>query len=162
MLTQERLKELYTFDQDTGHFRYLSKSRTRRRGVGAVAGSLSKQMGYVLVGVDGPQYLAHRLAWLYMTGAWPDAEVDHIDGNRANNAWSNLRLASRSQNIANSGLRVTNTTGFKGVFKARKKFNAKITVNYKSVNLGNFDTKEEASAAYKRAAQAAFGEFARV
>jgi hypothetical protein len=119
-------------------------------------------MGYVLVGVDGPQYLAHRLAWLYMTGAWPDAEVDHIDGNRANNAWSNLRLASRSQNIANSGLRVTNTTGFKGVFKARKKFNAKITVNYKSVNLGNFDTKEEASAAYKRAAQAAFGEFARV
>ena len=91
MLTQERLKELYTFDQDTGHFRYLSKSRTRRRGVGAVAGSLSKQMGYVLVGVDGPQYLAHRLAWLYMTGAWPDAEVDHIDGDHTNNDSGNLQ-----------------------------------------------------------------------
>lgn len=87
MLTVERLRELLDYDPETGVFRWKEPRRKCR--VGEVAGSLRKD-GYVKIQVDGRFYQAHRLAWLCVYGVWPSA-IDHIDGNRANNAIANLR-----------------------------------------------------------------------
>jgi hypothetical protein len=107
-------------------------------------------------------YHAHRLAWLYMTGAWPTGgEVDHIDTDRGNNVWTNLRDSTRRQNGSNVDIRSNNTSGFKGVSRCRAKWTAHITVNYQAMHLGVFDTKEEAHAAYVEAAKRLHGEFAR-
>lgn len=94
--------------------------------------------------------------------AQPGQIVDHIDGDTLNNRRSNLRLASYSQNGANSTKRRANTSGYKGVTwdKHRKKWMAAIRVNYKRMYLGRFNTKEEAAKAYNDAAKLHFGEFA--
>jgi hypothetical protein len=112
--------------------------------------------------LDGQKYRAHHLAWLYMTGEWC-RELDHRDCNRSNNAFSNLRAASRSQNGANSLRPRRNTSGFKGVFwhEEAQKWRAMIRKDYKLKHLGMFGTKEDAAAAYARAAQTYFGAFAR-
>lgn len=96
-------------------------------------------------------------------GCLPE-QVDHIDGDRSNNVLSNLREANNAQNNRNTGLRSTNTTGFKGVSynKFNRNFNAKITVNYKSIHLGCFQTAEAAHEAYKQAAMRLHGDFARI
>jgi hypothetical protein len=97
-------------------------------------------------------------------GEWPPLQLDHVNGNPVDNRFANLRLASASQNSANARRPVTNTSGFKGVHlnpTSTQKWRAKITVNKVQVYLGYFDTKEEAGAAYMRAAQEHFGEFAR-
>lgn len=91
----------------------------------------------------------------------PTERVDHKDLNPMNNQRSNLRLATNSQNVANTGLRSTNKSGKKGAFLCRGKYHAQITVNYKRFHLGVFDTVEEAHAAYLKAAVKHFGEFAR-
>lgn len=160
MVTQEELKQRYVYDPETGHFFYAT-NRTRKRGVGALAGSRSKQHGYVLIGVRGRQYLAHRLAWLWMTGEFPSCDIDHADCDRSNNSWNNLRLATRSENMANSGARKNNSTGFKGVYRARSRYESRIQIMGQNVYLGRFDTKQEAADAYMKAAQKSFGQFAR-
>jgi hypothetical protein len=129
---------------------------------GRVAGGINHE-GYVRMRVDGRKYLAHRLAWLYMTGNWPVGEIDHIDRNRSNNKFSNLREASDAQNRANS--KASNSLGVKGVYftknnKARP-YAASITVGKAHKHLGYYNTIDDASAAYKRAACEHFGEFAR-
>lgn len=97
-----------------------------------------------------------------MTSEWPPdgMEVDHIDCDPTNDKWSNLRLATRAQNCANSTAR-KNSTGFKGVQARGKKWVAGIKIDGKRVYLGRFDTPEDAHAAYCRAASAHQGEFAR-
>jgi len=107
-------------------------------------------------------YAAHRLAWFYETGEWPSDEIDHKNRGRDDNWFENLREATRSQNVANTALRSTNTSGFKGVSfdRSRGRFLSKIKVNYRTINLGRFDAPEEAHAAYLAAAQKHFGEFA--
>lgn len=99
-----------------------------------------------------------------MTGEWPDKRMDHRDLDRSNNRWSNLRLASNTENGANRAKGKNNTSGHKGVSwcKNRQKWQAGIKINYRRKALGRFDTKEEAAAAYAVAAQELFGEFARV
>jgi len=159
-LTPERLRELLDYKSETGEFRWKITRSTGE--VGAVAGCLRKN-SYRLIGIDQRVYLAHRLAWLYVTGQWPVADIDHIDGQRDNNAFHNLREATRTQNNANSRLPVTNKSGLKGASWDRwtQKWVARIQVAGKGLNLGRFDTAEAAHAAYVAAAEKYFGTFAR-
>jgi hypothetical protein len=102
----------------------------------------------VQIGVGAKVYYAHRLAWLYMTGEWPTS-VDHIDGDKANNAWSNLRHAEPKEQNQNMAMRSDNTTGFKGVFRTHTgKFAAQIHKDGKCHCLGSYVSPDEAYSAY--------------
>jgi hypothetical protein len=98
MLSQERLQELLKYDPDTGIFHWIPKPRSFRRNYKAGGRMLN---GYITIGIDRKHYLAHRLAFLYMEGTFPNGFVDHIDTDRANNRWNNLRKASPSENNCN-------------------------------------------------------------
>ena len=89
MITQERLKQLYRYEPDTGRFiRIYSKQRPDT--IGRIAGAPHGN-GYLEITIDGRTYYAHRLAWLYMTGAWPKGQIDHKNCIRYDNKWENLR-----------------------------------------------------------------------
>jgi hypothetical protein len=119
--------------------------------------------GYRRGGVMGRYYLAHRVIWAMQTGSWPEHTIDHIDGNKLNNSWSNLRHATHSENCRNKGMLPNNTTGFKGVgwHKRDQKWFARIYVHKKCLYIGYFPTAEEAYAAYCAHAQKLHGSFAR-
>lgn len=161
-LTVERLREVVHYNPGTGFFTWLISRRVVR--AGARAGSVHKKTQYLRIKIDGVDHLAHRLAWLYMTGQWPPDQIDHRDLVRSHNWWSNLRLANNSQNNANSRLPSCSTSGFKGVTwsRHRKKWQAQITFQGRNQYLGGFDTPEAAHAAYAAAAIKHHGEFARL
>lgn len=160
MLTAERLRALVSYDQSTGVFiRLLTRAANAQSG--SVAG-WSRADGRRRILIEGRYYYAHRLAWLYMTGEWPTAQIDHINGDPADNRFINLREATRTQNCANIGLPRHNTSGLKGTTAVKGRWQAQIQVGGKKIYLGKYATKEEAHAAYLSAAKTAFGEFARV
>jgi len=98
-----------------------------------------------------------------MTGGWPKARIDHRDLDRKNNKWSNLREADDSKNRANTRARPDNKLNIKGVgLHVCGKYQARIFKDNKFCHLGLFDTAQEASAAYAKAAEEVFGEFARI
>jgi len=160
-LTRARLRELLRYDPETGEFRWLKDSRMVR--AGDLAGCLDREHYWVIC-IDYRNYPAHQLAWLHVTGRWGRPMIDHRDGNPANNRWSNLRVATSSQNNANRCRPRHNTSGFKGVhFNAqRRKWAATICKDWRTIYLGLFLTPEAAHAAYVAAARKLFGEFARV
>jgi hypothetical protein len=130
--------------------------------IGMTAG-FSSRKGYRKIKLHGGCFAAHRLAWIYMTGDDPGSRyVDHWNGKTDDNRWSNLRLASHGQNKANSRLHRNNTTGLKGVspVTGSPRWQARIRKDRKLIYLGVYATKEEAHAAYKKAAKEHFGEFA--
>jgi hypothetical protein len=98
-----------------------------------------------------------------MTGAWPPAEIDHVNAHALDNRWANLRSATRTQNNRNTRIRKNNTSGYKGAsWDARRQtWVAQITANRRNHRLGDFSTAEAAHAAYCRAAERLHGEFAR-
>ena len=163
-LTQERLRELLDYDPATGDFHWRIKTGNRR------AGTLARTTdadGYQIISIQGKKLRAHRLAYLYMNGQFPDRGMDHINANKLDNSWSNLRLASAQGNQANKPLMRNNTTGHKGVFRCSKfkrtgRWRAQIVVNGVARHIGQYATKEAAAEAYARAAELHFGEFARV
>lgn len=162
-LTLERLKQVYIYDPDTGDFFRLEETNSHKgkAKVGDRAGSKSGGK-YLRIGIDGRVYLAHRLAWFYMTGEWPENGVDHIDLEPLHNWWSNLRAATQSQNAANTRRRRDNTSGFKGVCKtASDTWQAVIWVKGKKHCIGTYQTPHEAFEAYKKAAETHFGSFSR-
>ena len=129
--------------------------------IGDVVGS-DNGSGYLTVMLDERKCYLHRLAWLYMTGEWPTDEIDHVDQDRSNNAWANLRAASRRENSCNLPVRSDNTTGFKGVSldPRRGKWAAYINSGGRRYSLGYHASPEEAAAAYDHAAISKFGKFA--
>jgi hypothetical protein len=157
-LTQERARELVAYDPETGLFRWT----VGRVGcsAGAVAGSACTN-GYRRIKLDRREYLAHRLAWFWMTGAWPSREIDHANGDKSDNSWRNLREATRSQNKANTRARSDSASGVKGVRWHRGKWRASIEVDGRAINLGRFDDMADAAAAYDTAELQRFGQFAR-
>lgn len=159
-LTQARLRDFLAYDPMTGVFTW--RVRRANKKAGDVAGCQNR-IGYWVIRVDDKLYTAHRLAWLYMTGGWPGREVDHIDRDRSNNRWKNLRAASRQQNAANRPRQANNSSGFKGVCFQRgaNKYRARIQAYGKKQSLGLFDTAEDAHAAYQLAAKRLLGEFAK-
>lgn len=161
MITINRIKELLLYESETGVFRW--KEMRGGSPHGSIAGSI-KWNGYHSIMVDEKNYMAHRLAWLYVYDEWSTIDIDHIDGNRSNNKIENLRLASRSQNNINSGPPKNNTSGIRGVYWHKKagKFTASIGVNGKSLYLGLFSSREEALSARLSAEIKYYGEYARV
>lgn len=152
MLDQQRLKELLRYEPDTGRFFWLRGPGFRRDLDGAEAGCSSGDRIQIMI--DGKNYRPHRLAWLYMTGALPegDLEIDHRDGDQHNNRWTNLRKVTRQVNQQN--LRKAHrdsATGLLGVTKRDGRFMAVIYADRKRHFLGTFASPEAAHAAYVQA-----------
>lgn len=145
----EALRGLLDYDPDTGIFAWRVARNSFGGGVkpGDFAGSMTDQ-GYVQIIVDQRRYRAHRLAWLFMTGSFPPDghEIDHINGIRSDNRRNNLRLATRSENNMNAGLRTNNRSGHRGVswVGTRKQWTARITIGGRVRCLGNFDHIDDA------------------
>jgi hypothetical protein len=149
MLTQSELKARLHYDPRTGLFLRLLCSG-RRKPAGNVNGD-----GYVHIRVGGKTHKAHRLAWLYMTGEWPDDMIDHKNGARADNKFDNLRQADRAINSQNlRAARRDNTLGVLGVSRYGRRFIARIMRDGRQDYIGAFATAEEAHAAYVLAKRA--------
>lgn len=150
-ITADRVRELLHYDPATGEFSW----RAPRRGVRPGKTGNVRPDGYVRIGIDGVAYLAHRLAWLYVTGEWPAVEVDHIDGNPNNNKFANLRDVPADTNMQNmrKATRGNRSSGLLGVsYHARDRlWRARIYVDGRDRVLGYFKTKEAAHAVYLEA-----------
>jgi hypothetical protein len=129
------LKETLFYHRKTGQFKW----RVKRSGVriGDFAGCIRKDK-YVLIRIDNKLHLAHRLAWFYVYGKWPKKNLDHIDGNPANNRIENLREVNPSENQKNMKLNSSSKTGIMGVIwnKQANKWAASITIKYKTIHIG--------------------------
>ena len=157
MLTQERLKEVLRYDPDSGDF-FWRVSTSNRMPVGSKAGKRDRR-GYLIIGVDGTQYYAHRLAWFYVYGEFPPY-LDHVNQDKSDNRISNLREATKIDNGGNSKARKSRS-GLKGAHwhRGAGRWSSIVHYNGNHVYLGLFDTPEEAHAAYCKTAEELFGEF---
>jgi len=159
MLTQERVRELFDYHDD-GYLTWKIKPATQIS-AGEKAGT-KRPDGYYDVGIDYKHYKMHRIIFLWHHG-WLPTDVDHNDSDISNNKIGNLKAATRAQNCANRGLRKNNKSGFKGVYQRKDtgKWRASIRVlgSMKKINLGHFDTPEEAHAKYCEAGRHYYGEF---
>jgi hypothetical protein len=157
--TGTSLEWLYSYDHETGEFIHKTSRGPRSGGVGSAAGTMMSN-GYVMMTVGKKKVVAHRLAWAWMTGGWPSGEIDHINGNRADNRWSNLREASRSQQSQNGKIRSTNKSGRLGVFydRSRDQYVAAIEMSGRKWRK-RFNTLDEAIVVRKRVEREWFGEF---
>lgn len=151
--------ELINYNADTGLFTWKPRKRSwfkndkgfkiwNTRWSFAQAGGFQNHSGktYASIRVMYKRYLAHRLAWLYVYGEWPPNEIDHIDGNGANNAISNLRAVDSLENNKNMRLRSDNTSGKPGVWwcKSESRWRVEIMVNKKKIHIGSFTDKNKA------------------
>lgn len=159
-LTRERLKEILSYDPATGVFS-CNKVRHQSHKIGDELG-YDVGKGYLRIKVDGHQYPAHRLAWFYMTGEWPAEVIDHIDLDRSNNRWGNLRAATNCENLRNRPKNKNNTSGQKGVFwnKKDQKWVVKIGLNGTRHYLGTFDDFDKAVMVHQDGVARLHGEFA--
>lgn len=147
-LTAERLRQVLAYDPQTGAFTWRVTQSNRAK-AGKTAGSLHRQDGYIYIRVDGVLRKAHRLAWLHVHGAWPAAGLDHVNGQRAQNAISNLREACQAENMQNLWRpHRDNKTGFIGVTQSGRRFFARIKVGPSYFKSDKFDTPQEAHTAY--------------
>lgn len=158
-ITIERVRQIFCYDPATGIV-------TRRIGLGKaskagqIAGGVGKD-GYWQLSVDSISVEAHRVIWAMVKGEWP-TKIDHIDLDKSNNRWENLRVANASQNKANCPLRCDNTSGYKGVYKnPYGKWVAQIGKDCKVIYLGTFDTAEMAFHARLEGSKKYHGEYAR-
>lgn len=132
MLTQKQLKKILHYDPDSGIF--TRKTHKRQDLVGKEVGS-KVTSGYLGFNIDGKLYTLHRLAFLYMTGRFPE-QIDHINGVPSDNRWDNLRAVTKEENRLNLGLFINNKSGITGVswFKGKNYWRVYI----KRIFLGSF------------------------
>lgn len=154
MLTQAEVREMFSYDSNTG---YLIRKKwvhgCRENIVGNMAGGLNAR-GYLRISIRKKRYYSHRLVWLYVHGALPEHDLDHINGNKSDNRIDNLRYCTQAENQQNrTGLQKNNTSGHPGVYwyDPNHKWSGKICIKRKIIHLGYFDTIEEAIAARKAA-----------
>lgn len=157
-LTQDRLKELLHYDPETGHFTWLV---ARGRSSANSRAGTPHSHGYLHTQIDGSRRYNHQLAFLYMTGEAPP-EVDHINRDKSDNRWHNLRPASRRDNMGNVGRQSNNTSGHRGVtwYKRYAKWRASGKRDGLPVHLGYFNSLEEAAAVAQKWREDNFGVFA--
>lgn len=130
------------------------------RFAGNKAGTFSIGNGYFTITIDQVSYRAHRIIWVLMTGMDPgNLFVDHKNGTRTDNRWTNLRVATPAQNIQNSK-NTPGSTGYLGVTRRNGRFFSAIMVNNRRISLGLFDTAKEAHFAYMSARKKYHNEFA--
>ena len=148
-ITVDYLKEILNYNPDTGVFTWVKRT-TRSDLLDKKAGS-PHSSGYISISIHNQKKLAHRLAWLYMTGIWPINHIDHIDGNRVNNAFNNLRDVTRSENLHNVHKAKKNSkTKILGVSAHQGKWRMQIMINGVKVRISGFDTPEKAAEAYQK------------
>lgn len=126
----------------------------RGRFAGKLAGGLNAQ-GYWTVNINYSHHRAHHIIWIVAYGRTA-SEIDHIDGDRSNNAIANLREVTRTENLRNRGRSVANNSGVIGVNFQSGKWRARIYVDRRAIELGRFDTIDEAIIA-RRTAEADYG-----
>lgn len=162
---REKAMQMLSYEPETGLFRW--KERRNSHGGPVMPGDIAgtPNYGYVAIKTMGRLWRAHRLAWLFMTGSLPPKgmEIDHINGDRADNRWCNLRQVSKAQNMWNAKRPSANVSGVKGVswVAERNQWLARITVNGRKIHLGQFDDKQQAIAARLAGEAKYHGEFAR-
>ena len=154
-LSQDLLHELFNYKDSQLFWKQAKRGRNLNKPAGTI------KDGYLQIGINGNLYYAHRLVFLMHHSCLPE-QVDHIDGNRANNAIENLRPATPSQNQYNVKKQKNNTSGYKGVtwYKKTGKWKAQIGINGKKKNLGYFDCPKKAYEVYCQAANELHKEFA--
>jgi hypothetical protein len=157
---ERELRTVLRYEPKTGHFYWLRQIGRSRLDV--PAGDTTR-MGYRRVKYRGKSYMIHVLAWLFMTGEWPSKSIDHKNCDRADNKWRNLRLATASQNVANSKKKFCSQSGFTGVRKLghRQRWSSTVYHERKHIYVGTFDSPEQAYAAHLRMARKLRGEFFR-
>lgn len=147
----DKAKLLFSYEPSTGHL-YRSGQRV----------TCKNKYGYIHVNINGQKFLAHRIIWFLVTGESPATQIDHINLDKTDNRFANLRLATPSQNTANRG-QFRNTGLPKGVRRGYGgKFTASISFERRTTYLGTFETAEDAGVAYAAAAERIHGEFARI
>lgn len=162
--SREVLAKLFVYEPDTGTLRWRVRPHVaaKRSPPGSIAGCIGTA-GYWRVPVEGRYYYSHRLIWMMQTGAEPEDQIDHANGDKTDNRWANLREADNEKNRRNAKRGKNNRSGIKGVcwVRSHKAWAAYITVNKKQTRLGRFKSISDAAAARARAAEALHGEFAR-
>jgi hypothetical protein len=160
-LSQEELKYYLHYSKKTGLFTWIRPTVNSNK-KGDIIGDKCNSR-YIIVTLHRKRYVAHRLAWFYVYGEWPEPEIDHNNGNGKDNRICNLRLATRAQNTYNTRTRCDNTTGYRGVSKGSgrnaHKWVAQITYKGKVKYLGSFNSAEEAHIAYTAWARAIHNTF---
>lgn len=157
--SREDIKIYFKYDPESGFIYCLNKYCN----IHIIGSRVDREYnyGYKCIVFKKKCYLAHRIAWFLYYGIWPAMDIDHINGDRSDNRLSNLRLATRSQNLQNQKIKPNKSFSvYKGVTKARNKFCARIKINYKCILLGNYKSELEAALAYDEAALIYHGEFA--
>jgi len=168
-VTADFLREVLEYDPETGIFRWRHNSkraaRWNTRHAGLPAGCPAKRVhGRIQIRLpNGALYWAYRLAWLYMTGRWPSDEIDHINGDPSDDRFSNLREVTHQENSCNRGKSCNNTSGFSGVRyrEHHRKWEARISVNRKTVWRAYAASAQEAAALRRAALPLFHGRFAR-
>lgn len=157
-LTAERLREVLSYDPETGIFRRKVATAQCIK-VGAIAGSPHSK-GYLRIMVDNRSYLAHRLVWLYVYGRWPADQLDHINGVRSENRIANLREATSAENNQNRAISSNNTSRHQGIYwnSFAGKWHAQIMLAGRMHHIGLFKKIEDAVSA-RRSAKAALHTF---
>lgn len=150
-ITVAEIREAFEYDPETGEIRWKKDACTTRPR-GSLAGGLNTE-GYRYIKYLGISLRASRVAWAIILGEWPTLQVDHINANRSDDRWINLRAANVAENCQNRNQRSDNSSGFTGVHFHLGKWQARIGVNGKRISLGHFDSKEAARKAYLAAKQ---------
>lgn len=151
LLTQKQLKEILSYCPETGVFTWKQRMAKKTK-IGGIAGTINDRL-YRIITINGALYRAHRLAWLYMTGEFPEDDLDHKDGDRDNNSFNNLRQVTNQENQKNKRIDKRNNTGIYGVSRTsnRKKWSVKIGARDHYEYLGVFDDFFEACCVRKSA-----------
>lgn len=168
MLTANELRQLLEYDPATGVFIWKERPNGsvswNKRFAGKVAGrTIPNGRGYLEIVIGGKLYFSHRLAWFYVTDAWPIENIDHADGDKTNNRFGNLREASASQNGWNANGHRDSALGLKGVYRQTRceTYTANFRVNKRRVYVGAFNSPEDAAAAVSQARKQHHGQFAK-
>lgn len=163
MLTNQKASELLAYDPLTGQLTWKVSPCPRIKAGDLAGAGKPNGEGYLRVGVEQKSYLQHRVIWLLVTGNWPQGDIDHADGDRANNRWANLRQASRAENLANAKRKSPRTGSSRGASydKHRQLWRACVTQNRRQHFGGYFQTEAEAAEAAAALRTSLHGAFAR-
>ena len=160
VVLRDLIKRVFSYNPETGELTRLETAPSTRAWLGRTVTSRNAY-GYYTVRLAGKTYLVSRLAFVFMTGEWPGGFVDHINGDRTDNRWCNLRVCTKAQNCQNQTA-MRGRSGFRGVHwdKRFQRWKASIRANGLRYNLGSFVSKEDAIIARLKASKELHGEFA--